>query len=126
MFTVKTSLQKSDIHGLGCFADVYIPKGIVIWKFVDGLDVVINDEQYSDLPDIAREYINNFGYYNSSEGGWVMCMDNSKYTNHSDDANMEKFDRYSSKSIKDIQIGEEITENYYFFDEKAQNKLNNG
>jgi len=33
MFLVKTYLDKSKIRGIGLFADEFIPKGTLIWKF---------------------------------------------------------------------------------------------
>ena len=33
MLLVKTTLRPSEVHGLGLFADEFIPKGIAIWRF---------------------------------------------------------------------------------------------
>ncbi len=41
MLLVKTHLGKSKINGIGLFADEFISKGKVIWKFTPGFDFVL-------------------------------------------------------------------------------------
>jgi SET domain-containing protein len=123
MFTVKTNLEKSPINGLGCMAAENIPKGTIIWKFQENFDVILDDKQFNELPKIAQDFIFHFGYYNKKEGGYILCMDNAKYTNHSFDPNMKMIDNIQSIAIKDIKEGEEITEDYFGFDELATMKL---
>ena len=38
MYLVKTYLDKSGIHGMGVFAGEDIPKGTIVWDFVEGVD----------------------------------------------------------------------------------------
>lgn len=125
MFTVKTFLGKSKINGLGSMADEFIPKGTIIWKFVENFDIKINDQEFKELPEIAQEFFLHFAYYNKEEGGYILCGDNARYTNHSSDPNMKTLDLTSSIATKDIQKDEEITEDYYNFDEFAKMKLGN-
>ena len=123
MFTVKTYLDKSKINGTEVFADEFVPKGKIIWKFQENFDVRLNNSQFKELPKIAQEYMKHFGYYSQKEGGWILCMDNAKYTNHSNDPNMKMIDEINSIAIKDIKKGEEIIEDYFYFDELAKEKL---
>ena len=37
--TVKTIIKESDIHGIGLFADEFIPKGTKIWEFTPNFDI---------------------------------------------------------------------------------------
>lgn len=123
MFTIKTNIKHSNIHGLGVFAEEKLKKGDIIWKFQPGFDQVISSDAYNQLPPIAKNCIDHFGYYNKEEGGYILCGDDARFTNHSNTPNMELFDEISSVATKDINIGDEITENYYIFDEFAHKKL---
>jgi hypothetical protein len=40
MLLVRTTLRPSGVHGLGLFADEFIPKGFVIWRFDGHVDSV--------------------------------------------------------------------------------------
>ena len=39
MLYVKTKIGQSKIHGMGLFADQFIKKGTIIWKFTPGFDL---------------------------------------------------------------------------------------
>lgn len=122
MFTVKTKLDKSNIHGIGVFAEEFVSKGTVIYKYLEGFDIIYSDEQYIKLPEHIRDYILHYGYYSKDEGGYVLCGDDGRFVNHSTDPNIQMYNRTDTIAIKDINIGDEITEDYYFFDEKANLK----
>ncbi len=124
MFIYKTELRESKIDGMGVFALEFIPCGSVIWKFQKNFDVRITETQIKQLPIQAIEYIQHYGYYSKKEGGFILCMDNAKYTNHSSIPNMRMVVAINSIATKDINIGEEITEDYFVFDELAHDKLN--
>jgi hypothetical protein len=53
MLLVKTRLGQSLISGIGLFADQFIPKDTIIWKFTEGVDVKIPDERVAEL---EKEY----------------------------------------------------------------------
>jgi len=122
MFTYKTKIDNSEIHGTGVFAIEFIPKDTIIWRFQENFDIKITQAEFDKLPTLAQEHFNFYGYFNTKEGGWVLCTDNAKYTNHSLNPNMKMIDEINSIATQDIQIGEEITENYFVFDEKANEK----
>jgi SET domain-containing protein len=54
---------------------------------------------------------------------YKLNADNMRFFNHSIDPNTRQ-EENSDWAIKDIQIGEEITCNYFSFDEDAEKKLN--
>lgn len=125
MFTIKTSLGNSKINGTGVFADEPLKKGEIIWKFVKHFDVKITDKQFKTLPKIAQEYILHFAYYSKKEGGYILCSDNAKFTNHSSTPNMKTLNKVNSIVTSDIKVGDEILEDYFYFDELASSKLSN-
>ncbi len=122
MLVVKTYLDKSEVNGIGCFADEFIPKGATIWQLSRGFDVVLILNEFLMLPAIAQEHILHFAYYNKEDGGYVLCSDNAKFFNHSDNPNTEDSTGVTT-ALRDIQKGEEILSDYYTFDALAEHKL---
>ena len=118
MFTVKTKLGNSEIHGIGVFADEFISKGTILWKYQKNFDITITDEEYLKLPKLAQDFFIYYGYYSKAEGGYVLCGDNARFTNHSKAPMMQMLNVTDSIAMRDINIGDEITEDYEYFDEK--------
>lgn len=116
MLLVKTHIKNSIVNGIGLFASEFIPKGTIIWELNKKLDLIITQKEYEKLPILVNKHFDHFAYYCEKEGGWVLCFDNARFVNHSDNPNTEGLENTVAK--KDIQIDEEITENYYVFNEK--------
>lgn len=123
MLLVKTYLDKSKIQGIGLFANEFIPKGTLVWKFVPGFDFALKNEELNKLPKIAKSWIMHFGYFCEEEGGWVICVDDSRFMNHSENSNTDDTKKVGTIAKKDIHKGEEITCNYFDFDYSAKLKL---
>jgi hypothetical protein len=121
MLLVKTFIKESPVHGIGLFADEFIPKGKKIWVFKYGFDLIITDDIIDGLPEHSKQFIFKYGFYNSNYG-YIMCMDDARYTNHSKTHNTKLEGTYLCAAIN-ILKGEEILENYYSYDEHAHNKL---
>ena len=121
MLFVKTKVLPSKIHGLGLFADEFIPKGTIIWKFTPGFDLKFTTEQIQQLPKPVKEYLETFCWLSRKSGQYCFSSDNGKYVNHSKEPNSlsayyEEEDEVVTKAIQDIQDGEEITDDYSTFD----------
>ena len=81
---VKTKLASSKIHGIGLFADQFVPKGTVVWKFTPGFDRKFTKKQFAKLPCRAREYLWDGNTYTSRKSGHrIFPTDNGKFFNHS-------------------------------------------
>src|ERR1700739_970355 len=117
MLTVKTKVKNSPLHGIGLFADEFIPKGTKMWVLQKDFDQVLTEENFNALPPIAQSYFKHFAYFNEFEGGYVLCGDNARVTNHYTIQNTE-CDKIYTIALNDIFPGEEITENYFVFNEK--------
>ncbi len=125
MLLVKTKVAISTIHGIGLFADEFIPEGTIVWKHNDLIDRVYNYDQLGDLPNLIQDTLNMYGW--REDAFFIVPGDNARFTNHSAKPNCETAPGISI-AIDDIQIGEEITENYSSFDkdfELYKNKLIN-
>lgn len=124
MLLVKTKIGPSKIHGIGLFADQLIIKGTTVWKFVENFDLKINKNALGNLPNQAKETILAYAYLNKNED-YVLCSDNAKFFNHSDQPNVTapENDDEPNLAVCDIQPGEELTQNYKSFDADFEYKL---
>lgn len=118
MLLVKTYIKNSSIHGIGLFADEFIPKGRIFWTLKKGLDIVITQNEFEKLSDLEKDYFNHFAYYNEIDGGWVLCGDNARFTNHSENPSYMDGKNGDAIMIKDVLPDEEIFGNYFEFNEK--------
>lgn len=129
MFLVHTSLRPSSIQGLGCFAEEPIKKGQVVWQFEPRLDIRIPMNDLSGFPLVIQEHFRIYTYVEMSDGQEVMVYsaDLSKHMNHSDSPNLyDSPDNLQEIALRDIEVGEELTCNYYSFDLHATEKLGSG
>lgn len=122
MLLVKTTIGKSSIHGIGLFADEFIKKGTIIWKFVPGFDLKFLDDEFKKMPEIAIDFIKKYEYLSKKSGLHILCMDNARFYNHSDNPNTTGIDIEDTEgegadiAIRDIYPNEEITYDYIKWD----------
>src|SRR5215213_8734064 len=120
MLLIKTKLDISPIHGIGLFADEFIAKGTVIWKFSHVIDLILKKEQIEELAETAREQIQKYSYRDIHSGLYILCGDDARFFNHSENPNCLDTCRAGKEDItlarRDIPAGEELTCNYALFD----------
>src|SRR4051794_4683135 len=125
MLLVRTRLDKSAIDGIGLFADAYIAKGTVIWRFCDSVDLQLTSESIKSLPTPTRAQIEKYSYREKHSGLYVLCGDDARFFNHSEDPNCIDFYEQRDGSdeahdvtvaLRDIAPGEELTCDYSLFD----------
>lgn len=122
MLLVKTKIKESDIHGIGLFADQFIPEGTKIWKFTKGFDQRFTKEQVLNFPDLAQIFLYKYSSLSRKSGLYLLCADYGNFFNHSDTSNALTVDEEGEEepvvvAIRDIQPDEEITDNYSSFEE---------
>src|ERR1035437_8979722 len=115
MLFVKTKLQQSSIHGLGLFADEFISKGTPIWKLQKGFDIILTEKQFDELPKLTQDFITHFSYYHQGIKCHILCGDNARFFNKAERPNCGGEGDDVTLALKDIEIGEELTEIYYNF-----------
>lgn len=54
MLLIKTKLRPSNIHGLGLFADENICSGQEVWRFQDGLDMILPLKIFESFPRLQK------------------------------------------------------------------------
>src|SRR3954470_21175324 len=125
MLMVRTTVRQSEVHGVGLFADEFIPKGAMIWKFDGSVDCRYDESQLAALPEDDQERLRTYCYLNPRTRLYVYCGDNARYINHSEQPNTRDlgFEEglFEGEGItvaaRDIQQEEEILSDYRSFDE---------
>ncbi len=128
MLLVKTRLGPSSIHGIGLFADEFIPKGTMVWDFKPGFDMEMGKKEIDELSPPAREQALKYAYLSKMKGIYILCSDDARFFNHSDDPNTTSVDSPDGKknhdiANRDIPRGEELTADYGAFDADFDAKM---
>ena len=111
MLLVKAWVGPSKIHGFGLIAHEFIPRGTVVWKLEPGIDVILSEEELERLPASVQQQIRYYSFFHPDLKRHVLCSDDDRFTNHSDDAN-QRFCGDHAVAVRDIAPGEELTDNY--------------
>ena len=111
MLLVNARVGISKIHGFGLIAQEFIPKGTVTWKLVPGFDCLFSEEELKSFPPSVQAQVHHYGHYDSERNRYVLCSDDARFTNHSDEPTELSCGDYSV-AARDIQPGEEITCDY--------------
>lgn len=121
MMLVRTFKQQSPIHGVGLFARDFIPEGTPTWRFIPGIDQAIHPDVLDRMPETARPNFLTYAYLDIKTGLYVLCADDARFMNHSDDPNVRGdygLDPVFGVDVaaRDIQPGEELVCDYRTFD----------
>jgi hypothetical protein len=115
MLCVKTKLKLSSVSGIGLFADEYIPKDTVVWKYEPSIDVLLTKEDIEKLSDSAKEQVYNYAFLDVDHKKYMLCGDDARFFNHSESNNCTDEFSNITIAIRDIKRGEELTVNYKKF-----------
>ena len=100
----------NDEIGHGVFATAFIPMGTITYVR-DNLDIVIQPDDPRLLHEDYLRIIETWAFREPS-GEYVLGWDNSRYVNHSCDANTLSTGYGFEIAIRDILPGEQITDDY--------------
>ena len=96
--------------GYGVFATRLIPAGTITWAR-DELDQVFTRQQVAARPPFIREILDRYCFYDGA-GDWILCWDLARFVNHCCDANCLSAGFDFELAVRDIQPGEELTDDY--------------
>ena len=120
MLLVRTRLDLSQIDGIGLFADQFIRKDTIIWRFNPVFDLRFLEGELESLSQEALEQITKYSYRERSSGLYVLCGDDARFFNHSPDPNCVDVccgsDGDITRAKSDIEPGIELTSDYSLFD----------
>lgn len=124
MLLIKTRIKESTTHGVGLFADQFVPKGTVTWEYNPLFDSAYTDAEVDALPEVARKIFLHYAYFDKEINKHVLCFDDQRFINHSShSANIDSTPRKDTAS-QDIQSGEEILCDYNKFDDTYFGRIN--
>ena len=115
MLLIKTKIDQSRISGIGLFADQFIPKGTVVWKFMPNFDLLMSEEEVNSLSEPAREQFYNYAFLDKKYNKYMLCSDDARFFNHSDNPNCDERVDDITTAMRDIGSGEELIVNYKDF-----------
>lgn len=93
--------------GLGVFTTVHLPAGTIIWAR-DPWDRIIRPE---DITEDRRRVIETYSYL-EADGSRLLIWDHGRFVNHHCSANCVGIDAGFDLVVRDIEPGEEITNDY--------------
>jgi hypothetical protein len=103
----------NDEIGYGVFATAFIPKGTITYV-KDTLELEVTPEEFSRHSKALQEAIEKYSYIDE-KGNRIISWDFGKYVNHCCHCNTMSTGYGFEIAIRDIQPGEEITDEYGLF-----------
>lgn len=114
MFHPNTRLLFKNLKvGYGVFATSLIPKGTITY-IKDPLEIDISPTKYKELDIKMKEIVNKYSY-TEPNGNRIVSWDIGKYVNHCCQSNTISTGYGFEMALRDIQAGEEITDEYGLF-----------
>ncbi len=118
MFLKSYYLGKSEIHGIGIFANEDIKEGEIIWTPSKEFTYHFDEKQLISLPKSDQDMVRHYGYFHKDLRVWHFSAEDSRYINHSKNPTVKRTVVGDGIfAIRDIQIGEELTQDYEDFEE---------
>lgn len=119
MIHPKTELRYIDDYvGYGVFATEFIPKGTIVYV-KDSLELVITPTDYLMHSIEMKEVVDKYSYIDE-QGNRIVSWDFAKYVNHCCNCNTISTGYGFEIAIRDIQKGEQITDEYGIFNLDAE------
>jgi hypothetical protein len=103
----------NDEIGYGVFAKKFIPEGTITY-IKDSLEIEISPEAYNTHPLVMQQAIEKYSYIDE-RGYRIVSWDIAKYVNHCCQSNTISTGYGFEFALRDIQAGEQITDEYGIF-----------
>lgn len=117
MLLIKTRLGFSGVHGVGLFANQFIPKDTVTWKYHPIFDTAFSEEEIAEMSEPSRKQVYHYAYYDKTLDKYVLPFDDQRFINHSKNRANILSTPDEDVAARDIQQGEELLCDYNGFDE---------
>ncbi len=118
MLLINTKLGTSRKHGIGLFANQFIPKGTKTWEYITWFDHSYTAEELDQMSEFARRQVLWYAYFDTTIQKFVLPADDQRFINHSSDPKDINIDSTPDFDIAicDINIGDELICDYDKFD----------
>jgi SET domain-containing protein len=110
MLLISTIVRPSAIEGVGLFTLERLRPGKVVWAWDDRFDRIVRKDDAAKLAPAAIEFLDKYATLRPI--GYCVCCDNARFINHSEMPNLAYNAFGQVIALRDIQVGEELTENY--------------
>lgn len=114
LFRTEVKVATDPRMGLGLFAAEFIPKGSIVWEFVEGVDIKVSVDRVEKMSEVQQEYFEKYAWV--EDDYYYSSCDLTNFVNHSYQPNLKIIDEVMI-SLRDIYPGEELFENYAEFDD---------
>ncbi|MEQ9402918.1 MAG: SET domain-containing protein [Cyclobacteriaceae bacterium] len=119
MIHPKTEIKHiNDLVGYGVFAKEMIPEGTIVYV-KDSLEIIVSPTDYLLYSPEMQESIEKYSYIDEY-GNRIISWDFAKYVNHCCNCNTISTGYGFEMAIRDIQAGEQITDEYGIFNLEAE------
>ena len=81
-YKVEVKNSKNPKMGLGLFANEVIKSDTIVWEFIEGLDIRIDEDTLNKLNDAQREFFKKYGW-KEDDGNYYSSCDLTNFINHS-------------------------------------------
>ncbi len=119
---INTYLKEVEGKGIGLMSREFIPKDKVVYKDDLNFDRLIKQSEVNQMSEAQKKFIDTYCAFIKEYDAYYLCMDNSRFINHSFTPNLN-WDpvnkQYTAARI--IEMGQELTSNYTEFDEFSKN-----
>jgi hypothetical protein len=99
----------NDVIGVGVFATRRIPRGTITWVR-DPMDMALPHDLVLQMDPLQKAIIHRYAWREQDD--WILCWDHGRYVNHACDANCIGVGVQYEVAIRDIEEGEELTDDY--------------
>ena len=122
LYKVEVKVATNPEMGLGLFTKEFIQKGTIVWEFVEGGDIKMDEATFNKLNYAQKEYFEKYGW-KEDDGFYYSSCDLTNFINHSYKPNLDIVGE-KVVSNRDIKVGEELFENYSQFDPEFETYKN--
>ena len=98
------------VIGRGVLATAFLPRGTITWVR-DALDQTFTEADTEALPECYQDLFDHWTFQDGNRRH-VLCWDIGRFMNHSCDANCGGSELGFEVALRDIQPGEELTNDY--------------
>lgn len=116
MFHIKIKLKESPLQGIGLYADENIKQGQKIFSENPDLVLIFTSDQFSQLSEDSQQTVRHYGFFDKTKKLWHLSFEDIRFCNHEVNATMT-LQNSSLVATRDIQQGEELTEDYSEFED---------
>jgi hypothetical protein len=103
--------------GIGVVATKFIPAGTITWV-LDKLDQRFTQDEFENIEPYYQSIL-EFYTFRNGDGKLILCWDNGRFVNHSFNSNCLSTAYDFEIAIRDIQPGEQLTDDYGYLNISA-------